>query len=170
MEAHAAAPSRLLASSSQSLQSVVSASLETEPFRGFLASALSAGKLSEARLRVLLLRQHVLAPLQVAAGRAHPVAGVTHDSQSFLTGALNEITTQHFKSGGLSDDSPAAHMAAQSAVMAIAGALWQGVVLLQLRAVAPAQRERAIRRARREGFLQVRPLSDGLVSSSVCTV
>lgn len=43
-------------------------------------------------------------------------------------------------------------------MLAMMGTQQLAVVLLQLKAVVPTQRERAIRRARREGYFEVRLL------------
>lgn len=80
-----------------------------------------------------------------------------------LDAAWGHFLAQRHSPGG----SQEAHAAAQSAMMA---AMQQGAVILQLRAVPPAQQQRAVRRAQREGVLRVRPWSaDRAASPAVHT-
>lgn len=112
-----------------------------------LCLAAAAGKVSEARLDTLLTHEGVLAPLR-AYSQGH------EGNRSFmLSTSLLILAGRHFSQRGRSPGgSPEAHAAAQSVVL---GAARQGAALLQLKAVEPSQRTRAIRRAARGGFLQV---------------
>ena len=118
------------------------------PFIQFLSEAASAGKMSQAVLEAMLTNEGLLAHLRDGAcGGLH--GAVLTGTVEALTAALANI----HKATIIPKGRPEAHRAMQSAVL---GAVRQSTVLLQLRTVAPALRQRAVRRAQREGFLMVR--------------
>lgn len=109
----------------------------------FMANAGEAARMSETRLRALLTNGGLLAPLQAAAeGRADFTWAMM--PVMILLSGCRQIHTPW--------DASEVHAPVQSALMA---AMRQGTALLQLRAAPPPQQQRAVRRARREGFLQV---------------
>lgn len=115
----------------------------------FLGMAAAEGSMGDARMRTLLTHDGIIAPLwRAAEGRGDYVRTLSC-SAMFLETAWVHFSTSQRSSGRLAE----AHRAAQSAMM---WAIRQGLALLQLSAVAPAQRQRAVRRARRGGFLLVR--------------
>ena len=142
-----AAPSLGSAGDQQAAAQSSQATAETVPFIALLASAASARKLSAARLSALLTHGGVLAPLRAAA-EGHEAFRIVTPSLDLLAAGWAYFHEQRIRPRG----SPEAHGAAQSAMLA---ALRQGFVLLQLRAAAPDQRQRAVRRARRRGYLLV---------------
>lgn len=120
-------------------------------FKYFLSCAVCTDAVSTARLRALATHAAILEPLRAASdGRAGFSA--VNTSASFLAGAWLEIASQKTQANDSFRIIPEEHAAARSAVMA---AMRQGAALLQLRAVAVSQLQRAVRRARRGGFLQV---------------
>jgi hypothetical protein len=134
--------------SSQLPLPAVEAVQDTAALVGFLVDAALAGQVSEARLSALLTHEVLIALLKASAeGRADFDA--ISIPVKLLIAAWRHFSAQRRSPGG----SPAEHGAAQSAVLA---ALRQGTAMLLLREVAPAQQQRAVRRARREGYLQVR--------------
>jgi hypothetical protein len=117
-------------------------------FRKFLGGAAQEDQISAARLRTLFAHEGILAALQaVAEGREEPEGSnwpAARSSAILLNKAAIKLQAQRC--------SPEAYTAVQGTML---GVIRQGAVLLQLTAVAPAQRQRAVRRARRDGFLQV---------------
>lgn len=114
----------------------------------FLAYAANHGQLGEARLDAALALERIAAPLRLAA------AG--HLDRMASSAIILEVAWRHLRRAGRAPGgSPSAHAALQSVMLA---ALRQATVLIHLRAVAPAQQSSAVRRARREGFLQVETL------------
>lgn len=110
----------------------------------FLCFAAVEGKLSAARLSTLLTHELIIAPIRALAEGSTGAESIIPSITVLEAGWEGRCSP-----GG----SPAAHRAAQSAVL---GALRQTAALLQLQALPAAQRQRAVRRARRGGFLQVR--------------
>lgn len=132
---------------------------QLEISRRVLVVAAEGGKISEARLSSLLAHEGILAPLQALAEGRADFSDSNDGSARFVEAAYRHIAARHRSSSGSQLAGPETHREAQRAV---AGALRQGIVLLQLRAVVPSQRQRAVRRALREGFLRVRTV--GLIS------
>lgn len=120
-----------------------------DSFVEFLSLAAGAGQMSSARLSDVTTHSGILASLRAAAAGRGDVNDL-HACTNLLNEAWKHIARHGRDPGG----SPEAHAAMQSALLA---AMQQGIALLQLRAVAPAQQERGVRRARKEGFLQARP-------------
>lgn len=119
-----------------------------KPFCWFLVNTGQARMLGESTLSALLTHEGILATLGAAAeSQADPPSLIA--STELLRQAWFHFSAQQRLPGS----SPEALGAMQSAMM---GAARQGIVVQLLRAVAPAQRERAVRRARRAGFLRVR--------------
>lgn len=136
----------------QSEEEQLSASM---PFSMLLSSAAVEGRLSETQYSALLTIDAILVPLRAMAEGLN--RSPWSDIVSFAS--LLERSSSHFElHGSMPRARHEAHGAAQRAVMAV---VRQGTALLQLRAAAPAQRQRAVRRARRGGFLKVITLSTG---------
>ena len=116
-------------------------------FLSLLLEAFRAGEMSQAALEAMLTNEGLLSYLRDGAcGGLHGV-GLTRTVKA-LSAAWTEIQQATIFSTGR----PEAHRAMQSAML---GAVRQSTVLLQLRTVAPALRQRAVRRAQRYGFLMV---------------
>lgn len=130
-------------------------------FSAFLAWAAISGEVSEARLSTLITHESILAPLRVMAEGHGGLKGI-HSSTLVLEAAWEHFGEMQRSPAG----SPDVHGAAQRVILA---ALQQTAVLLQLGAMAPAQRYRAVRRARREGFLQVHPRYRLQSQQNACT-
>lgn len=123
----------------------------------FLAKAAEERRISEARLGALLTHDGLLVLLQEAA------EGTADSALVIQSGIVLSHAWQHFSRTGRSPGgSPGALGAALSVTMA---ALRQGIAVLQLRAVPAAEKPRSVRRARRAGFLSVRPLTTDLQGS-----
>ena len=123
-------------------------SLLEPPFIDLLLNAVIAGKMSQAVLEAMHTHEGLLAPLRDAAG-----GGLDGE---VLTGTVLVWTAawdSMHKSISISKGHQEAHRALKSAVL---GVVRQSAVLLQLRAVSPTKRQRAVRRAQRDGFLMVR--------------
>ena len=121
----------------------------TGSFICFFGSAALEDRVSEARLRVLLTHEAVLAPLRAIAEGREAFMVAYYSAQVLRLGWLYYDTQQRIPEG-----SREAYAAAQVLVM---GALRQLAAQLQVYAAAPEQRQRVARRARRAGFLQVPP-------------
>lgn len=120
---------------------------ELQPFRQFLVDAAEAEQIGEAHLTSLFTHEGLLDPIRTAAGGSFDLESVAASMEVF------SAACGHFLSKGrVPGGSPTAHRAAQCSLLA---ALQQGAVLLRPRVTATDQKQRAVRRARREGFLQV---------------
>lgn len=120
-----------------------------EPFMSLLTAAAAEGKLCETRLRALLTHDSLLAPLRAAAEDCKAFKSV-RDPLMLLQTAWFHFRSKRVLPAG----SPEAYLAAQTAMLEAAR---QGGALLQLRALAPAKQQRALRRALSGGFFQVHP-------------
>lgn len=120
---------------------------QSEPFLWGLAFAAKGGKMSQTRLSALLTHEGILASLWAAPIRCVRSAAL-HACAIILDKGWHPASTDPRNPGS----SPEAHGAAHSAM---AVALRHGIVLLQLRAVAPGRQQRAVKRAQKEGTLQV---------------
>lgn len=118
-------------------------------YTSFLGNVAGADKMPEWRLSALLTNKGILTPLRTA------VEGRAGFQSARLSSKVLHFGCGHFQRVSRSPEgSPVAHRAAQHTVL---GALRQSAALLHLAAVAPAQRQLAVERARAEGFLQVGP-------------
>ena len=147
----ATAPAPHLSHSTPQQQAVGASLQESEHFLWGLALAARGGKISDARLSTLLTHEGILAPLR-AAPKGSVGASMVHACAIILEKGWHPASTQPRNLGS----SPEAHGAAHSAM---AVALRHSIVLLQLRAVAPARQQRAVKRAQKEGILQVKSLN-----------
>lgn len=118
-----------------------------ESFLVFLATAVDKMKVSESRMGALLTHEGFLAPLRAVAERGEGFDEAPFSSGGLLAAWLH-FEAQHRNPEG----SPEAHDTARSAML---GAMRQAAALLQLGALASPQQQRAVRRARKAGFLHV---------------
>ena len=128
-------------------------------FVNLVASAVSSGRISDARMSALLARDFILVRMRRIAEGTEGF----QDEGSLLLVLVLSIWRNFGSSRRMPGGSPEALRAAQRALL---GVLRQGAALLVLAEVPPAQQQRALRRARREGFYQVQPsqeLSQNLI-------
>ena len=120
---------------------------EIESYLHFLGHAANLDKISAALLEAALTHEGIIAPLRGAA-EEHP------DYCMMSTVYVLEAAWRHFVDECRTPEaSPEALAAVQSTMLA---ALRQVTVLIHLREAAPADQQRVVRRARKEGFLRVR--------------
>lgn len=131
-------------------------------FTNFIADAVDAGEVNETRRSALLTHDGILAPLRaVAEGKnAYRYARAS-------TMILNMAWRSFLKPIRSPAGSPEAYGTAQSTMLA---ALRQSAAMLQLKELATAQRQRAVRRARAKGFLRVRPSSAYVHVPAICVL
>ena len=118
-----------------------------EGFYSFLDAGTIAGKVSDARLNILVTHAGVLEPLRAAAEGRCKFEDLTTYAK-LLEGAWVHLGMQPGAITGTKE----AHEAAGGVIRA---ALRQGAALLQITGLPPAQRHRGARRALKRGFLQV---------------
>lgn len=114
----------------------------------YLMMAAKEGTIAETRLGALVTHAGILAALRAAAGGLHNFIFARRCSSESIKAAWHFFSVQRRQPGG----SREAHVQAQLAMLE---SMRQAGTLLQLSALAPAHRQRAERRARRHGFLEV---------------
>ena len=117
----------------------------------FLASAVEGGVMGDTRLARILTAPGILAPLLAISNGRGDFEMVLSNVEILATGWQRVSEVESLLQGSVIEN-----ITAQRSML---GVIRQGASLIQVHQVNPAKRASAVKRARREGYIQVIPLS-----------